>query len=111
MGMTPMLGGTCGASATSKISEKLPVLEGRIRASLRRKSFQEENRRILEELKNKELEAVKARADQVLAEARGAGGRVGEDHRGTTPLPGGSWRRRRRRRRGLIGPRANSWRT
>ena len=34
------------------------VLKGRIRALLRRKFFQEENRRILEELKNKQLEAV-----------------------------------------------------
>ena len=34
------------------------VLKGRIRALLRRKFFQEENQRILEELKNKELEAI-----------------------------------------------------
>ena len=39
---------------------------------LRRKIFQEENQRILEELKNKELEAVKARAEKEAAEARGA---------------------------------------
>ena len=51
-------------------SSDLPVLKGRIRALLRRKFFQEENRRILEELKNKELETVKARADKDLAEAR-----------------------------------------
>ncbi len=53
-------------------SSELPVLKGRIRALLRRKFFQEENRRILEELKNKELETVKARADKDLAEARAA---------------------------------------
>jgi CheY-like chemotaxis protein len=65
-------------------SSDLPVLKGRIRALLRRKSFQEENRRILEELKNKELEAVKARADQVLAEARAA--LVGELEKTTEEL-------------------------
>ena len=65
-------------------SSDLAVLKGRIRALLRRKSFQEENRRILEELKNKELEAVKARADQVLAEARAA--LVGELEKTTEEL-------------------------
>jgi two-component system NtrC family sensor kinase len=39
-------------------SSDMAVLKGRIRALLRRKFFQEENRRVLEELKNKELEAL-----------------------------------------------------
>lgn len=46
------------------------VLKGRIRALLRRKFFQEENQRILEELKNKELEAISARAETESALAR-----------------------------------------
>lgn len=51
-------------------SSDTAVLKGRIRALLRRKFFQEENSRILEELKNKELEAVRARAEKDVAEAR-----------------------------------------
>ena len=53
-------------------SSDLAVLKGRIRALLRRKFFQEENQRILEELKNKELEAVRARAEKEAADVRGA---------------------------------------
>jgi DNA-binding response OmpR family regulator/anti-sigma regulatory factor (Ser/Thr protein kinase) len=48
------------------------VLKGRIRALLRRKFFQEENRRILDQLKNKELEAITARAEKEAALARAA---------------------------------------
>ncbi|MHB2015776.1 MAG: response regulator [Candidatus Xenobia bacterium] len=48
------------------------VLQGRIRALLRRKFLQEENRRILEELKAREVEAAEARARQAVAEARAA---------------------------------------
>jgi light-regulated signal transduction histidine kinase (bacteriophytochrome) len=48
------------------------VLKGRIRALLRRKFFQEENQRILEELKNKEMEALCARAETDAALARAA---------------------------------------
>jgi two-component system, NtrC family, sensor kinase len=51
-------------------SSDMAVLKARIRALLRRKFFQEENRRIVEELKNKELEAVRSRAQRVAAEAR-----------------------------------------
>lgn len=51
-------------------SSDLAVLKARIRALLRRKSFQEENRKIVEELKNKELEALRARAEKETAEAR-----------------------------------------
>jgi two-component system NtrC family sensor kinase len=50
----------------------MAVLKAHIRALLRRKFFQEENRRILEELKNKELEAVRARAEKEAAEVRAA---------------------------------------
>ncbi|HEX4131812.1 MAG TPA: response regulator [Pirellulales bacterium] len=53
-------------------SSDLAVLKGRIRALLRRKFYQEENQRILEELKSKELEAVKARAKAEVVEARAA---------------------------------------
>ncbi len=53
-------------------SSDMAVLKGRIRALLRRKFYQEENQRILEELKNKELEAVRARAEKEAAEVRGA---------------------------------------
>jgi DNA-binding response OmpR family regulator len=48
------------------------VLKGRIRALLRRKFFQEENQRISEELKNKELEAISARAETEATLARAA---------------------------------------
>ena len=51
-------------------SSDMAVLKGRIRALLRRKFFQEENRRIAEELKNKEVEMLHARAETELAEAR-----------------------------------------
>jgi CheY-like chemotaxis protein/HPt (histidine-containing phosphotransfer) domain-containing protein len=51
-------------------SSDMAVLKGRIRALLRRKLYQEENQRILEELKNKELEAIRARAEAASAEAR-----------------------------------------
>lgn len=45
-------------------SSDIAVLKARIRALLRRKFFQEENRRIVEDLKNKELAAVRARAER-----------------------------------------------
>ncbi len=51
-------------------SSDIAVLRGRIRALLRRKFFQEENHRILSELKNKELETMRARIAQEAAEAR-----------------------------------------
>ncbi len=53
-------------------SSDTAVLKARIRALLRRKFFQEENRRIVEELKNKELEAVRSRAEREAAETRAA---------------------------------------
>ena len=57
-------------------SSEMAVLKGRIRALLRRKFYQEENRRIHEELKNKELETLQAWAQKEMAEARA--GLVGE---------------------------------
>lgn len=51
-------------------SGDMTVLKARIRALLRRKFFQEENRRIREELLRNELEATEARAAQELMMAR-----------------------------------------
>jgi two-component system, NtrC family, sensor kinase len=51
-------------------SSDMAVLKARIRALLRRKFFQEENQRIVEELRQKELEAVRSRAQREAAEAR-----------------------------------------
>jgi two-component system sensor histidine kinase/response regulator len=53
-------------------SSDLAVLKARIRALLRRKFLQDENKRIVEELKNKELETLRARARQEVVEARAA---------------------------------------
>lgn len=53
-------------------SSDTAVLKARIRALLRRNFFQEENRRIVEELKNKEMEAVRSRAEREAAETRAA---------------------------------------
>src|SRR4051812_18412515 len=65
-------------------SSDMAVLKGRIRALLRRKFFQEENRRIQEELKTKELETLRARAEKEVAEARA--GLVEELQRTATEL-------------------------
>ncbi|MBI3890399.1 MAG: response regulator [Candidatus Wallbacteria bacterium] len=46
------------------------VLKGRIQALLRRKFYEDENRRIQEELKSHELEAARAKADRDLAQTR-----------------------------------------
>jgi two-component system, NtrC family, sensor kinase len=51
-------------------SSDMAVLKARIRALLRRKFFQEENRRIREQLLRKEMEATEARAARELAETR-----------------------------------------
>jgi two-component system NtrC family sensor kinase len=51
-------------------SSDMAVLKARIRALLRRKFFQEENRRIREQLLRTELEATEARAARELAETR-----------------------------------------
>ncbi|MBI4179288.1 response regulator [bacterium] len=49
-------------------SNDLAVLKGRIRALLRRKFYQDENRRILEELRGKELEAIRSKSEKDAAE-------------------------------------------
>ncbi len=51
-------------------SSDLAVIKARIRALLRRKFLVEENRRILNELRDKELQAVRARAEREAAELR-----------------------------------------
>ena len=51
-------------------SSDMAILKARIRALLRRNSYQEENHRILEELKVRELETVRAVAEKEAAEAR-----------------------------------------
>lgn len=53
-------------------SAEFDVLKARLRALLRRKQFEEENRRIRERLMNKELEAAEAQAARAVAEARAA---------------------------------------
>jgi light-regulated signal transduction histidine kinase (bacteriophytochrome) len=51
-------------------SSDFEVLRARVRAQIRRKQFEDENRRIREELLCKELEAAEARAARVLADTR-----------------------------------------
>ncbi len=53
-------------------SSELEVLKARVRAQIRRKQFEDENRRIREELLQKQLEATEARAALELAETRAA---------------------------------------
>ncbi len=53
-------------------SSDMAVLKGRIRALLRRKFCEEDNRRVAEELKSKEVELLRARTEKELAEARAA---------------------------------------
>ena len=61
-----------GAGADDYISKsgELQVLKARVRAQIRRKQFEDENRRIREELLRKELEAGEARAARELAETK-----------------------------------------
>ena len=58
-----------GADDFAGKSSDMTVLKGRIRALLRRKFFQQENQKIIEELKLKELETVHAKAAKEAAEA------------------------------------------
>ena len=51
-------------------SNDIVVLKGRLRALLRRKGYEDENRRIAEELKNREIEIEKARFARAAAEQR-----------------------------------------
>jgi DNA-binding response OmpR family regulator len=53
-------------------SSEMAVLKGRIRALLRRNFYLEENRRILDELKARELETIRANVEKEAAEARAA---------------------------------------
>jgi PAS domain S-box-containing protein len=63
-------------------SADISVLKARIRALLRRKFVMEENRRLLEEFKNMELEAMRARAEKEAAEVRATlAGKLAESNR------------------------------
>jgi signal transduction histidine kinase len=63
-----------GAGADDYISKSgdLTVLKARVRAQVRRKQFEDESRRVREDLLLKELETAEARAAQELAETRAA---------------------------------------
>jgi two-component system, NtrC family, sensor kinase len=63
-----------GAGADDYIAKasEFEVLRARVRAQIRRKQFEDENRRIREELLRSELEAAEARAARELAETRAA---------------------------------------
>jgi two-component system NtrC family sensor kinase len=63
-----------GAGADDYISKssEFEVLKARVRAQIRRKQFEDENRRIRETLLRTELEAAEARAARELAETRAA---------------------------------------
>ena len=61
-----------GADDYIQKSTEFEVLRARMRAQMRRKQFEDENRRIREELLRKELEAVEARTARQIAEARAA---------------------------------------
>ncbi len=53
-------------------SSDIAVIKARVRALLRRKFILEQNRRIIDEFKNKEMEALRARAEKAAAEAKAA---------------------------------------
>lgn len=59
-----------GADDFIQKSSELEVLKARVRAQIRRKQFEDENRRIREELLRKELEAAESQAARDLAETR-----------------------------------------
>jgi DNA-binding response OmpR family regulator len=61
---------SAGADDYISKSSELQVLKARIRAQIRRKQFEDENRRIREELLRKELETAEARAARELAETK-----------------------------------------
>jgi light-regulated signal transduction histidine kinase (bacteriophytochrome) len=64
------VGFEAGADDYIAKSADVAVIKARIRALLRRKFLVEENRRILEEIKEKELDAMRARAEREAAEIR-----------------------------------------
>ncbi len=53
-------------------SSDMAVIKARVRALLRRKFLLEQNRRIVEEFKHKEMEALRAKAEKAAAEAKAA---------------------------------------
>lgn len=59
-----------GADDFIQKSGEFEIPKARLRAQIRRKQFEEEHRRILERLLNKEMEAIEARTAQKLAEAQ-----------------------------------------
>jgi len=61
-----------GADDYIQKSAQMNVLKARVSAQIRRKHFQDENRRIRDQLLRKELEAAEARAARELAETRAA---------------------------------------
>lgn len=63
-------GMNAGADDYITKSGDLEVLKARLRAQIRRKQFEDENRHIREQLLRKELEATEARASRQLAETR-----------------------------------------
>jgi light-regulated signal transduction histidine kinase (bacteriophytochrome) len=63
---------SAGADDYIPKSSEFEVLKARVRAQMRRKQFEDENRRIREELLCKELEATEARAAREIAETRAA---------------------------------------
>ena len=72
-GQRPMLEGIdAGADDYISKSGDFDVLRARVRAALRRKQFEDENRGVQEQLLRKELEAAEARAQRELAETRAA---------------------------------------
>jgi len=63
---------SAGADDYIPKSNEFVVLKARVRAQLRRSQFEEENRRIREDLAQKKIEAIESRASHELAEQRGA---------------------------------------
>jgi len=61
-----------GADDYISKSSEFDVLKARVRAQIRRKQFEDENRRIREELLSRELETIEARAATELAQTRAA---------------------------------------
>lgn len=59
-----------GADDFIQKSSDFEVLKARVRAQIRRKQFEDEQRRIRDELMQRELQAIEAQAAQALAEAR-----------------------------------------
>jgi two-component system, NtrC family, sensor kinase len=65
-------GMNAGADDYIPKSSDFDIVRARVRAALRRKQFEDENRSVREQLLRKEMEAVEARAQRELAETRAA---------------------------------------